>query len=654
MKHILIFVFIGGFSLASLAQTWRSSLYPADWTPPTTKNFYTDAFIQDYSYAGYHLGDIDIPTVTTNIIDVTKPPYNADNSGAINATVLIQNAINSAQTAGGGVVYLPAGIYKVSPQGVNTFCLQISKSNIILRGDGIGKTFLYNEENNMTRKSIINIVGGGNNWEAEGANSTPITSDLMGPTAIIPLRAPIPFKVGDWVIVRNNASDGWSTEHKETEWLGFQSKLDGTMHYRKVLQVDLINNTITIDAPIRYALKTRDNARVYTAPTMNSEIGLEDFSIGNKEVVTNTNEWLEVDVSGNPRPGFLDDDAHKTVTKGAYKCFLSYLISVDGVRDSWIQNVSSYKPAGNIYRTHMLSCGIVLSQCRGVTLDNVYVGFAQYGAGANAYGYRIESNDCLLKNCKAEVTRHGFVFSLFSASGNVIHRCTDLTTGSCTANSTSNVKTQNSCSDFHMHFSPSNLIDQMTLNASAYNATHQLTVGSDPRHNAVSAHSTFWNTNATNSPTGYCIRTSQTRTGYVIGTSGNTSNVNYQLSQGGPAFAWEKTGQRTLPEDIVEGVGKAATLQPQSLYLDQLARRKSLLSSVNDVKDAFKANEVAIYPNPSSDGKFNLSVPTDWKVYSLLGEVVVTGTGNNVNISRYSKGIYIIKTKENVKRVVVK
>ena len=537
IKLIIIGLLSHFFSLH--AQNWRSSLYPTNWTPPTTKNFYTDEFIQDYSYAGYHLGIDDIPNITRNIIDVTKAPYNADKTGAINSTTAIQNAINAAQNAGGGVVYMPTGTYKVSPQGIKTFCLQISKSNIVLRGDGIGKTFIYNEETNMTRKSIINIVGGGNNWEATGLNVTLISSDLMGPTTVIPLAAPIKFKVGDWVIVRNNASDAWCTEHKETDWVGFQNNLDGTMHYRKVTAVNLTRGTITIDAPIRYALKTRDNARVYMAPTMNSEIGLEDFSIGNKEVVTNTNEWLEVDANGNPRPGFLDDNAHKDVTKGAYKCFLSFLISVDGIRDSWIQNVSSYKPTGNVYRTHMLSGGIVMNQCRGITLDNMYVGFAQYGAGANAYGYRIESNDCLLKNCKAEVTRHGFVFSLFSASGNVIHKCTDLNTGRCTANSTTDVKTQNSCSDFHMHFSPSNLIDQMTLNASAWNATHQLGVGSDPTHNAVSAHSTFWNTTATNSPTGYCIRTSQTRTGYVIGTSGNTPNVNYKVSQGGPAFAWE-------------------------------------------------------------------------------------------------------------------
>lgn len=43
------------------SQTWRSQYYPENWTPPTNKKFYTDAFLQDYSYAGYQRGEKSIP-----------------------------------------------------------------------------------------------------------------------------------------------------------------------------------------------------------------------------------------------------------------------------------------------------------------------------------------------------------------------------------------------------------------------------------------------------------------------------------------------------------------------------------------------------------------------------------------------------------------
>lgn len=44
---------------------------------------------------------------------VTAAPYNADNTGAANVTAILQKAIADASAAGGGVVYVPAGTYKV-------------------------------------------------------------------------------------------------------------------------------------------------------------------------------------------------------------------------------------------------------------------------------------------------------------------------------------------------------------------------------------------------------------------------------------------------------------------------------------------------------------------------------------------------------------
>lgn len=46
------------------------------------------------------------------IYNVTKSPYNADKTGAAMVTSAIQRAINDAHNAGGGTVYVPAGVYK--------------------------------------------------------------------------------------------------------------------------------------------------------------------------------------------------------------------------------------------------------------------------------------------------------------------------------------------------------------------------------------------------------------------------------------------------------------------------------------------------------------------------------------------------------------
>jgi flagellin-like hook-associated protein FlgL len=91
--------------------------------------------------------------------DVTQSPYNADDTGATNAYAAIQSALDDAEAAGGGIVYLPKGTYKIYPtdrditdvDGIPTadrrdrFISQlftIQSDNITLLGAGAGKTTL--------------------------------------------------------------------------------------------------------------------------------------------------------------------------------------------------------------------------------------------------------------------------------------------------------------------------------------------------------------------------------------------------------------------------------------------------------------------------------------------------------------------------------
>jgi len=53
-------------------------------------------------------------TVALPWIDVTQSPYNADKTGATDATSAIQAAIDAAGTAGGGVIFFPIGIYLIA------------------------------------------------------------------------------------------------------------------------------------------------------------------------------------------------------------------------------------------------------------------------------------------------------------------------------------------------------------------------------------------------------------------------------------------------------------------------------------------------------------------------------------------------------------
>lgn len=62
--------------------------------------------------------------------------YGAVGNGSTDDHTAIQNAIDAAGTAGGGVVYLPAAAYYIGSQ------LLMNKSGVTLLGDGIGATFI--------------------------------------------------------------------------------------------------------------------------------------------------------------------------------------------------------------------------------------------------------------------------------------------------------------------------------------------------------------------------------------------------------------------------------------------------------------------------------------------------------------------------------
>ena len=49
----------------------------------------------------------------TGIYNIRNSPYSADNTWTSDVTAKIQQAINDASTAGGGIVYVPVGVYKV-------------------------------------------------------------------------------------------------------------------------------------------------------------------------------------------------------------------------------------------------------------------------------------------------------------------------------------------------------------------------------------------------------------------------------------------------------------------------------------------------------------------------------------------------------------
>jgi hypothetical protein len=90
-----------------------------------------DGRLPDFSRAGYHRGEAPIPTLreVANVKNFgAKGDGIADDTGAIRAAI--------AQTAH-GAIYFPAGRYLI------TDFIQLTKSNVVLRGAGPTKTVFW-------------------------------------------------------------------------------------------------------------------------------------------------------------------------------------------------------------------------------------------------------------------------------------------------------------------------------------------------------------------------------------------------------------------------------------------------------------------------------------------------------------------------------
>ncbi|UCC98477.1 MAG: hypothetical protein JSW66_01020 [Phycisphaerales bacterium] len=507
---------------------WRSGLYPEDWTPGDKDSL--GRFLHDFSYAGYHCGEAEIPLMPPGaIVDVTQPPYRADNTGGIDATTAIQAAIDATGAIGGGIVYLPAGTYKLRPPPGSNCALRIGYSGVVLRGDGPGQTFLLNDETYMRGKSVILVrpVSGG--WHSPLSGTTvSITEDVDYPRQIIPVADTARFQSGDWVVLRTDCTDEFIDEHSMTGL--WKSGLRGITFYRRVTAVDTSSNSIRVDIPTRYYLKKRDNARVYKITPHIEEVGIEYLSIGMRENLT----------------GGLANSDYGTPGTAAYEVHNSHVIEFCHVANAWIQDVHTYRPPVNTNNWHTLSNIILLNQSRSVTVRNCVVSRPQYeGGGGNGYGYTLRSNDCLLIDCTAYHTRHNYDFKSMWSSGNVIFRC--------------QARDGRLASDFHMHLSPANLFDSMVVDGDFLEARYRpygTTI-----HGQTTTESVFWNTYGTERCGSRLIVSRQWKWGYVIGTSGPVCNVQ------------RGTQDNTAPEDLLEGQGQGSTLEPQSLYLDQLHRR---------------------------------------------------------------------------------
>jgi hypothetical protein len=135
---------VGGTAAAAwlaMAQT-AQAVEPELWRE-FVANPYDHPQIPNVSFAGYRLGERP-PTrpAHTNVLR-----YGAKPDGSANAAPAINRAIADVGAAGGGVVFVPAGTFRIDD------IIEVGYDNVVLRGAGSGQTTLF------ATRSLEQIVG---------------------------------------------------------------------------------------------------------------------------------------------------------------------------------------------------------------------------------------------------------------------------------------------------------------------------------------------------------------------------------------------------------------------------------------------------------------------------------------------------------------
>lgn len=550
---------------------WRSELYPFEWTPG-----YEDdgRFLHDFSFAGYHRGERSIPNIQENILNVTLPPFDADPTGTEDATAAIQAAIDSIAKLGKGVVFLPEGTYLLKPEGPNA--LLISHDSTVLRGAGSDKTFLLNTETSMRSKTVIAFSPGSSSWYTPNGGQIALTADAREQDTLIRLTDVSAFAKGDRIILTTDFTNEFIAEHQMTgKW---NTSMNGVAFCRTIKSIDVGENALILDIPVRYYLKTRDNARAYKIRTQLVECGIEDLSIGN----------VQSELSG-----FGENDYNSSGT-AAYEVHASHLIDIRYAENCWVRRVNTFKPGSNTADIHLLSNGLQLYQSRLVTVDSCIFQKPQYeGGGGNGYHFILRGNDCLISHSQAIHARHNYDFKSPYSNGNVIYKCLS--------------KDSKYATDFHMHLSMTNLFDNHTVDNDFLEAVYR--PYGTTEHGHTTTQSVFWNTTGEkyHGNSNRIISSGQWGYGYVIGTQGNATGVTLP------------TDNNTLPKDHLEGEATGDLLRPVSLYRDQLNRRLFGLSAVDST--AWDAPEISLI-TPTDDATIS--------GHEVLIEVAITRRANKV------------------------
>lgn len=419
LKLNLFLIFFLGLILSSFSQNIPAIL--------NLKNTADDLYLPDFSFAGYHFGEKEIPLHTTKIINATDYGVIA-NDGLDDSIALIKALKETKDFDGTIVLQLPKGRIILSS------ILYIERSNFVLRGAGTGEngTEIYcprpmmylddsevltelreyllqfdkrqrEKENNIDLPFSQYAWSGGMIWtqvpgervksylEKYDAHQTILANVHEGKRGEFTLKTSIisGLKIGDVVELQLFNKTGQSSEiindlYKKTD------VNPGSHHWefpklpivrQQVLITGLKGNLVTIKSPLTITIKPEYEAKLVTWKHL-KEVGIEHLRItfphapyvahhverGNNAIFLTRvfNSWVNNVVINNADSGILTEEiANVTISNITTEGNnkAHYTVAMAGVHNVLVENLKVFNNADHPLSFNTFSTKNVYKNC---------------------------------------------------------------------------------------------------------------------------------------------------------------------------------------------------------------------------------------------------------------------------------------------------
>ena len=254
--------------------------------------------ISDFSQCGYRGGTEALPNVSSLI---PQSRWIQVNPGTGDATVMIQNAINSVAAltpdANGwrGVVFLNAGEYQLANP------INILASGVILKGAGNSTTTGTRLRATGTAQyTLVQVSGTSYRTTVTGTTHNLVQTLVPAGSRVFQVEATTGLAVGQTVIVQRPSPANWITDIGmdllAVPWTAGSRDL---IFDRVITRID--GNWITVDAPLPQTFESKYGGGQiygYTWPERISQVGIEDI-YGFSDFISSTDEshgWKFIDM----------------------------------------------------------------------------------------------------------------------------------------------------------------------------------------------------------------------------------------------------------------------------------------------------------------------------------------------------------------------